>query len=39
MAVRFNWNPRKAAGNRRTHGVSFEEAATPRERRRHEEAD
>lgn len=23
---RFEWDPRKAAGNRRKHGVSFEEA-------------
>lgn len=28
MSVRFVWNPRKAAGNERKHGVSFEEAAT-----------
>jgi hypothetical protein len=26
--VRFTWNPGKAAGNRRKHGVSFEEAST-----------
>jgi uncharacterized DUF497 family protein len=24
----FEWDPRKAAANRRKHGVSFEEAAT-----------
>jgi len=24
--IRFEWDPRKAAGNRRKHGVSFEEA-------------
>lgn len=27
-AVRFIWDPRKAAANVRKHGVSFEEAAT-----------
>jgi len=26
--LRFEWDPRKAAKNRRKHGVSFEEAAT-----------
>jgi uncharacterized DUF497 family protein len=26
--VRFEWDPRKAAGNKRKHDVSFEEAAT-----------
>ena len=26
MAVRFYWDPRKAAANLRRHGVSFEEA-------------
>jgi uncharacterized DUF497 family protein len=26
--VRFEWNARKAAGNLRKHGVSFEEAAS-----------
>jgi uncharacterized protein len=26
--VRFEWDPRKAAANRRKHGVTFEEAAT-----------
>jgi uncharacterized protein len=26
--VRFQWDPPKAAANRRKHGVSFEEAAT-----------
>jgi len=26
--LRFEWDPRKASGNRRKHGVSFEEAAT-----------
>ena len=25
-ALRFEWDPRKAAANRRKHGVSFEEA-------------
>ena len=24
--LRFEWNPRKAAGNRKKHGVSFDEA-------------
>ncbi len=28
MGIRFSWSPRKAAINRRKHGVSFEEAAT-----------
>ena len=28
MALRFEWNPGKAAGNLAKHGVSFEEAAT-----------
>lgn len=28
MPVRFTWDPPKAAANTRTHGVSFEEAAT-----------
>jgi uncharacterized DUF497 family protein len=28
MALRFWWNPRKAAVNVRKHGVTFEEAAT-----------
>ena len=28
MAIRFTWDRRKAASNRRKHGVSFEEAAT-----------
>ncbi len=28
MALRFEWDPRKAAGNLAKHGVSFEEAAT-----------
>jgi uncharacterized DUF497 family protein len=26
--MRFEWDPRKAAGNQRKHGVSFGEAAT-----------
>jgi uncharacterized DUF497 family protein len=26
--VNFTWDPRKAASNRKKHGVSFEEAAT-----------
>lgn len=26
MEIRFEWDPRKAAGNRRKHGVTFEEA-------------
>jgi uncharacterized protein len=26
--VEFTWDPRKAASNRKKHGVSFEEAAT-----------
>ena len=26
--IRFEWNPRKSATNRRKHGVSFEEAST-----------
>jgi len=26
--IRFEWDPRKSAGNRRKHGVSFEEAST-----------
>ncbi|MDB4908090.1 MAG: hypothetical protein JWO05_2874 [Gemmatimonadetes bacterium] len=28
MGLRFTWSPQKAAGNRRKHGVTFEEAAT-----------
>jgi uncharacterized protein len=28
MAFRFSWDPAKAAGNRRRHWVSFEEATT-----------
>jgi uncharacterized DUF497 family protein len=28
MALRFSWDARKAASNRRKHGVSFEEATT-----------
>lgn len=28
MSLRFTWNPRKAAANRKKHGVSFEEALT-----------
>ena len=28
MDVNFEWDPRKAADNRRKHGVSFHEAAT-----------
>lgn len=28
MALRFEWNPQKAASNLAKHGVSFEEAAT-----------
>ena len=28
VAVQFVWDPRKAAGNQRKHGVSFEEAST-----------
>ncbi len=28
MAVGFTWDPRKASGNKRKHGVSFEEAVT-----------
>ena len=28
MAFGFSWHPRKAAGNERKHGVSFEEAVT-----------
>ena len=28
MQHNFRWDPRKAAGNRRKHGVAFEEAAT-----------
>ena len=28
MRLRFEWDPRKAAANRRKHGVRFEEAAT-----------
>lgn len=28
MALRFVWDPRKAAANRRRHGVDFAEAAT-----------
>jgi hypothetical protein len=28
MAVRFSWDPFKAAGNLRKHGVSFREAMT-----------
>ena len=26
--MRFEWDPRKAAANRRKHGISFEEATT-----------
>ncbi len=28
MALRFSWDPRKAAANLRKHGVAFEEAST-----------
>ena len=28
MALRFTWDPRKAAANERRHGVSFHEATT-----------
>ena len=28
MALRFTWDPRKAASNQRKHGVSFEEAGS-----------
>ena len=28
MAIKFSWNPDKAASNRQKHGVSFDEAAT-----------
>lgn len=28
MALRFSWDPRKAAGNERKHEVTFEEAVT-----------
>ena len=28
MALRFLWNPRKAASNERKHGVNFQEATT-----------
>ena len=28
MALRLTWEPRKAASNRRKHGVSFEEAGS-----------
>lgn len=28
LQVRFEWDPRKAAANLRTHGVSFAEAIT-----------
>lgn len=28
MALRFSWDPRKAARNLRNHGVTFEEAVT-----------
>ena len=28
MAVRFLWDPRKAASNQRKHGVGFQEATT-----------
>jgi hypothetical protein len=28
LALEFEWDPRKAAGNLARHGVSFEEAAT-----------
>lgn len=28
MAVRFSWDPQKAAGNERKHGVSFKEAVS-----------
>ncbi|HBL30085.1 MAG TPA: hypothetical protein DD490_24885 [Acidobacteria bacterium] len=26
--MRFEWDPKKAAANRRKHGISFEEAAS-----------
>ena len=28
MALRFSWDPRKAAANQRKHGVTFREAST-----------
>ena len=28
MALQFTWDPRKAAANRRKHGIDFAEAAT-----------
>lgn len=28
LSLRFEWDPKKAAANRRKYGVSFEEAAT-----------
>ncbi len=28
MAIRFEWDPKKAAANRRKHGVTFEETVT-----------
>jgi uncharacterized DUF497 family protein len=28
MALRFTWDPRKAAANKRKHGIDFAEAAT-----------
>ena len=28
MSLEFEWDPRKAAANRRNHGVTFQEAAT-----------
>ena len=28
MSLKFEWHPRKAAQNKRKHGVSFEEAST-----------
>jgi len=28
MAIRFEWDPKKAASNEKKHGVSFEEART-----------
>ena len=28
MALRFGWDPRKAAANLRKHGISFDEAST-----------
>jgi uncharacterized DUF497 family protein len=41
MRLRFEWDPEKARGNLRKHGVAFEEAATvladPREMTVHDE--